>query len=70
MPADRDLRPEVVGIEPEVLGGRRAEDRDAQVAVDADVGQERALPDVVGADGRVVGGGPDDRRVGRLVAGA
>ena len=50
--ADRDLRAEVVGIEPEGLGGRGAEDGDPQAAVDAGVGQERALPDLVGADGR------------------
>ena len=30
--ADRDLGPEVVRVEPEVVGGRRAEDGDAQVA--------------------------------------
>ena len=33
--ADADLGAEVVGVEAEVVGGRRAEDGDAQVALDA-----------------------------------
>ena len=67
--ADRDHRPDVGRAEPEVVGRGRPEDRDAQVAIDADVGQERALPDVVGADRRVGRGRADDRRGRALVAG-
>ena len=52
MPPMRDLGAEVVGVEAEVLGGRGPEDGDAQAALDGDVGQERALPDVEGADRR------------------
>ena len=48
--ADRDLRPEVAGAETEGGGGRGAQDGDPQVLVEARVGQERALPDVVGTD--------------------
>ena len=76
MPMTRNGRPPIeisvprsLGAEPEVVGGRRAEDGDAQVVVDADVGQERALPDLVGADRRVVRRGADDRRRRVLVAG-
>ena len=50
--ADRDLVPRSLGAEAEVVGRRGAEDGDAQVLVDGGVGQERALPDVVGADRR------------------
>ncbi len=54
--------------EPEGVGRGRAEDGDAQLAVDADLGQERALPHVVGADRGVVGGGADDGRGRRFAA--
>ena len=61
MPPIADRRADVVGAEAEVVGRRGAEDGHAQLALDADVGQERALPDVVGADVGVVGGRADDR---------
>ena len=69
MPITRNGRPPIEICEPmslapspRVVGGGGAEDGDAQVLVEADVGQERALPDVVGADRRVGRGRADDRR--------
>ena len=41
-----------VASEPEVVCGRGAEDGDPEAVLDGGVGEERALPDVVGADGR------------------
>ena len=62
MPITWNGRPPIViwradglGVEPEVVGGRGAEHRDPQALVDRGVGQERPLPDVVGADLGVVG---------------
>ena len=50
--ADRDLAADRARVELEVVGGRGAQHRDPQVLLDRGVGQERALPHVVGADGR------------------
>ena len=59
--ADRDLRPDVARPEPEVRRRGRAQDRHAQVVAGRGIGQERALPHVVGADHRICRGGADDR---------
>ena len=68
--ADGDLAADRAGVELEVVRGRRAEHRDAQVLLDRRVGQERALPHVVGPDRGVVGGRADDRGGRRLAVGA
>ena len=65
---DSHLRADRLGAEAEVAGGRGAEHDRAQSAVDGNVGQEGALPDLIGANGGVVGRGAHDRcrdRVGR-----
>ena len=59
--ADGDGGPDRAGAEAQVVGGGGAQDRHAQVVVVAGVGQERALPHVVGADRGVGGRGAHDR---------
>ena len=66
--ADRDLAANRGRVEAKVVGGGRAQHGDPKAGVDARVGQERALPDRVGADRHEVGRRPDDIR--RRVEGA